>query len=286
MNSLEYIEVSVRITPFSEENADIVLAEIAALPYESFVTEEPFLKGYIPKELYRPSELKVVLSGLEGLGFSVDFHANLVQGTNWNKDWESRFEPIVVDGKVTVKASFNKNVRKTRFNIWIDPKMAFGTGYHQTTFLMMQAMLRSEAAIRGRTVLDMGCGTAVLGILAAKMGAEKVYAIDIDAVAAHSAWNNVHWNRVARKVETYCGDASLLQMGKYDVILANINRNILLQDLPTYVRSLRRGGTLLLSGFFTADVPLLRQTAENLHLIYQEQSVREDWACLRFTHSR
>ena len=280
MNSLEYIEVAVEITPFSEETSEIVVSEVSSLPYEAFVSEPPLLKCYIPKELYRPGELKVVLDGLRGLGFTTRFSANLIQGSNWNKAWEERFEPVVVDGTVTVKAGFNRDVPRTRFNIWIDPGMAFGTASHPTTYMMMQMMLRQENAIRGRQVLDMGCGTAILGILAAKMGSARVWAVDIDAVAAQSAWNNAHWNRVARRVETRCGDASLLQMGKYDVILANINRNILLQDLPTYARSLRRGGIIALSGFFTADVPILEEAAGGLGLQLLDSLEREEWACL------
>ena len=138
MNSEQYIEVSVRLTPFTEEMADILTAEIAELPYDTFVTEEPFLKCYIQKELYRPGDLKVILSGYDCVA---GFEAVLVEGQNWNRAWEERFQPIVVDGTVTVKAPFNEQVPHTRFNIWIDPKMAFGTGYHQTTFTMMQRML-------------------------------------------------------------------------------------------------------------------------------------------------
>ena len=284
MNSQEYIEVCFTLTPFSEENAEILMAELGELPYESFVTDEPapgeptVLKGYIQKELYNARDLRVVLSGLS---FDVAFQATLVIGENWNKGWEERFEPIVVDGVVTVKAPFNENVRRTRFNIWIDPQMAFGTGYHHTTYMMMSQMLRIEDRIRGHKVVDMGCGTAVLAILAAKMGAAKVSAIDIDLVAAKSAWGNARWNRVGSRIETCCGDASLLQMGAYDVLLANINRNILLQDLPTYYRSLRRGGTLLLSGFFDGDVPMLLDAATALGFRLADQITRDTWACLR-----
>lgn len=279
MNSLEYIEVSIRLEPFTEEAAEIVTAEVSELPYEAFVTEEPFLKCYIQKDLYKPSDLKVVLSGLENVS---SWKADMVRGENWNKDWESSFEPIVVDGKVTVKASFNKNVPRTRFNIWIDPKMAFGTGYHDTTYMMMSSMLSVEERIRDGVVLDMGCGTAVLAILAAKMGARKVQAIDIDLVAANSAWANARWNRVGRRIEVCCGDASLLQMGKFDVILANINRNILLQDMPTYFRSLRRGGILLLSGFFEADVPMLSDAIGSICPGVRAEAVsRNGWACLK-----
>lgn len=279
MNSEEYIEVSVKLDPFSEEMAEILTAELSELPFDSFVTEEPYLKCYIQKEAYKPSDVKVVLSGYPA---AADFSAVLVQGQNWNRLWEQGFQPIVVDGKVTVKAPFNADVPRTRFNIWIDPRMAFGTGYHHTTFMMMQRMLGMEEFIRDRSVVDMGCGTAILAILAAKMRARKVFAVDIDAVAARSAWGNCRWNKVGTRVETACGDASLLQMGTYDVLLANIHRNIILQDLPTYCRSLRKGGHMLLSGFYEADVPAIRQAAEALGLVFAGQSAREDWACVEF----
>lgn len=278
MNSEAYIEVAIHLEPFSEELAEILMAELSDLPFDSFVTEEPCLKAYIQQDQYRPSAVKAVLSGYP----SASFTASLVQGQNWNKAWEETFEPIVVDGVVTVKAPFNEDVPRTRFNIWIDPQMAFGTGYHHTTFMMMQRMLALEGFLRGRSVVDMGCGTAILAILAAKMRARKVFAVDIDAVAARSAWGNCRWNKVGSRVETACGDASLLQMNSYDVLLANIHRNIILQDLPTYVRSLRRGGHLLLSGFFTADVPAIRQAAEALGLRFAGSSEREDWACVEF----
>lgn len=279
MNSEEYIEVSVKLDPFSEEMAEILTAELSELPFDSFVTEEPYLKCYIQKEAYKPSDVKVVLSGYPA---AADFSAVLVQGQNWNRLWEQGFQPIVVDGKVTVKAPFNADVPRTRFNIWIDPRMAFGTGYHHTTFMMMQRMLALEEFIRDRSVVDMGCGTAILAILAAKMRARKVFAVDIDAVAARSAWGNCRWNKVGTRVETACGDASLLQMGTYDVLLANIHRNIILQDLPTYCRSLRKGGHMLLSGFYEADVPAIRQAAEALGLVFAGQSARDDWACVEF----
>ena len=277
MNSFDYLEVSVRLDPFTQEGADILMAELSDLPFDSFVTEEPVLKAYIPREQYRPQDVKVVLSGYD---FVADLKAFPVQGRNWNKIWEDSFQPIVVDGTVTVKAPFNTDVPRTRYNIWIDPQMAFGTGYHQTTYMMMQRML--GIPMRGLSVVDMGCGTAILAILAAKMGARKVFAVDIDAVAAHSAWGNCRWNKVGTRVETACGDASLLQMATCDVLLANIHRNIILEDMATYVRSLRRGGHLLLSGFYEADVPAIASAAEELGLTFAGSSSREGWACLEF----
>ena len=212
MNSQEYIEVAIKIAPFSEENAEIVTAEISELPFESFSMEDPFLKCYIQKELYDAQALKVVLGGLEGMGFEVEFSANLMPAVNWNAVWESQFTPIVVDNRCTIKASFHKDLKKTRFNITIDPKMAFGTGHHQTTYMMCRALLQNEDAVKGKVVMDMGCGTAILAILAAKMKAARVYGIDIDAVAAISAYDNARLNRVGKLMETYCGDASLLQI--------------------------------------------------------------------------
>ncbi len=282
MNSQEYIEVAISIAPFSEENAEIVTAEICELPFESFSSEEPYLKCYIQKELYDAQALKVVLSGLEGMGFSVDFSANLMPAVNWNAVWESQFTPIVVDDQCTIKASFHKDLKKTRYNIVIDPKMAFGTGHHQTTYMMCRALLQNEEEVRGKVVMDMGCGTAVLAILAAKMKASRVYGIDIDAVAAISAYDNARLNRVGKIIETYCGDASLLQRNSYDILLANINRNILLQDIPTYAHSLHRGGLLFVSGFYLEDMPMLIGTAAANGLEYASHDTMDNWCCIKF----
>lgn len=282
MNSQEYIEVTVKIAPFSEENAEIVTAEISELPFESFTVEDPYLKCYIQKELYDQQALKVVLSGVEDYGLEVEFSSNLMPAVNWNAVWESQFTPIIVDGQCTIKASFHEGLKKTRYNITIDPKMAFGTGHHQTTYMMCRALLQNEDSVRGKVVMDMGCGTAVLAILAAKMKASHVYGIDIDAVAAISAYDNARLNRVGKIIETYCGDASLLQRNSYDVLLANINRNILLQDIPTYSHSLRKGGLLFVSGFYLEDMPMIIGVAQNTGLEYVSHDSIDNWCCIKF----
>ena len=282
MNSQEYIEVTVKITPFSEENAEILTAEISELPYESFTVEEPCLKCYIQKELYDQQALKVLLSGIDDYGFEVEYSSNLMPAVNWNAVWESQFTPIIVDGLCTIKASFHEGLRRTRYNITIDPKMAFGTGHHQTTYMMCRALLQNEEAVRGKVVMDMGCGTAVLAILAAKMKASHVYGIDIDAVAAISAYDNARLNRVGKVIETYCGDASLLQRNSYDVLLANINRNILLQDIPTYSLCLHKGGLLFVSGFYLEDMPMIVGVAQNAGLEYVSHDTIDNWCCIKF----
>ena len=283
MNSQEYIEVSMTITPFSEENAEIVTAEVSELPFESFSTEGEVLKCYIQKELYDPQALKVVMSGLDYPDFTVEYSANLMPAVNWNAVWESQFTPIVVDGKCTIKASFHEGLKKTRFNITIDPKMAFGTGHHQTTYMMCRALLQNEDAVRGKVVMDMGCGTAILAILAAKMKAAQVHGIDIDAIAAISAYDNARLNRVGTRIETYCGDASLLQRNTYDVFLANINRNILLQDIPTYAACIRKGGLLFVSGFYLEDMPMIVGMATSVGLNYVSHDTMDNWCCIKFS---
>ena len=282
MNSQEYIEVAVKITPYSDENAEIVTAEISELPFESFTAEDPYLKCYIQKELYNQQALKVVLDGVSDYGMEVEFSSNLMPAVNWNAVWESQFTPIVVDGKCTIKASFHEGLKKTRYNITIDPKMAFGTGHHQTTYMMCRALLANEEAVRGKVVMDMGCGTAVLAILAAKMKASHVYGIDIDAVATISAYDNARLNRVGKLIETYCGDASLLQRNSYDVLLANINRNILLQDIPTYSVCIRKGGLLFVSGFYLEDMPMIVGVAQNAGLNYVSHDTIDNWCCIKF----
>lgn len=283
MNSQEYIEVAVKITPFSEENAEIVTAEVSELPFESFTTEYPYLKCYIQKELYDQQAIKVLLDGVSDYGFEVEYSANLMPAVNWNAVWESQFTPIIVDGKCTIKASFHEDLKRTRYNITIDPKMAFGTGHHQTTYMMCRALLENEESIKGKVVMDMGCGTAVLAILAAKMKASHVYGIDIDAIAAISAYDNARLNRVGKVIETYCGDASLLQRNSYDVILANINRNILLQDIPTYSLCIRKGGLLFVSGFYLEDMPMIIGVAQNSGLQYVSHDTIDNWCCIKFS---
>lgn len=295
INTKEYIEVCIWMEPYCDENVEIVEAELSELPYDSFMEDQdpdgnPVLKAYIPTAEYDSRATKMVL---EFLDFKTRFTATMIEPKNWNEQWESNFEPIFVDGKVTVKAIYHKDLKRTRFNISIDPQMAFGTGHHHTTYMMMQTMLEHEDEIRGHNVMDLGCGTGVLGILAAKMRAAHVYAVDIDAVAAQSALDNARLNKVSRTMEAFYGDASMLQREKYDVLLANIHRNIILQDLDTYVSSLRKpgmrystgtseGGLLMVSGFYESDVDDIVKAAEAQGLRLVGQKAREGWACLVF----
>lgn len=277
MNSSDYIEVTVKLDPFSEENAEILEAMVSDLPYDSFEIGEGVVKCYIQKPLYDRRALRAVL---DGVPFGTEFTASEVPFRNWNAEWESSFGPIVVDGTVTVRQVDDLSAKRTRYNISLRPEMAFGTGHHDTTFMMMQTMLEYREDIRGAHVTDMGCGTAVLGILAAKMGAAAVCGIDIDAVAAQSACDNARLNRVGSRINVRCGDASLLQCGSNDVLLANIHRNIIIMDLPTYAMSLKNGGLAFFSGFYDSDADDVIREAEKHGLKKECMHSRNGWACV------
>lgn len=280
---MDYIEVQIEITPFSEDFSDIVVAQIEELGFESYVTEAPYLKAYIPVEQFSERNLKLLLSGIDRDLFELSYTTNYIKEQNWNAVWEASFEPIVI-GKCTVKAHFHKGLPRTKYTITITPKMAFGTGHHQTTSLMMEVMQKEEKYIRDHKVLDMGCGTGILAILAAKMeSATPVHAIDIDPTAVFSVRENAWKNRVHEKIDSRCGDASLIQAGKYDIILANINRNILLQDMGTYTRGLLPGGVLVISGFYTQDLQMLTEEASRCGLEYEYHLEKENWVAAKFT---
>lgn len=280
---MDYIEVKLSLNPFSEDAAEWVMAEMGELEYESFSVEQESLLAYIPKDRFSEPNLKVVLSGFNHAGFALSYELRFIPEENWNAVWESGFEPVVVDGRCTVKASFHKGLKRTKYTICIDPKMAFGTGHHQTTTLMIRLLLGMQKTLVDKQVMDLGCGTGVLAILAAKMKAlAPVHAIDIDPTAVRSAQENARKNRVGDKVKVLCGDASLLQAGKYDLILANINRNILLQDMSTYVRSLRPEGRLLISGFYLEDAMMLEAEAESLGLTLVQTQTQDNWAAMEF----
>ncbi len=282
---MNYIEVSIEITPFSEDIAEQIVALIEDLPFESFVTEAPVLKGYIPQEKHNSNDLKTLLSLFGSRSeFKLTVTNNLIEHRNWNAIWESNYPPIVIGDRCTVKAGFHKGLPRTRYTIKIDPKMAFGTGHHNTTYLMADAML--DMNFKGKRVLDMGCGTGILAILAAKMGAvAPVHAIDIDPVAVQSSIENSKRNRVGEKIKSLTGDAALVQRSRYDIILANINRNIILSDLKTYSDALTPAGILLLSGFYSQDIPAIEEEAAACGLQIILQREMEKWSLLKLQKS-
>lgn len=266
--------MEISLTVGSEEEAEIIEAVVADLGFDSFMYEEGVLKCYIQSELFDEPAFSESLEMLPG------DHAYKVQkmaAVNWNAEWEqSGFTPIVVDGEVTIHPLGTES--ETPVDIVLRPEMAFGTGHHNTTYMMMQTMLSLQSEIAGHSVVDLGCGTAILAILAAKLGAAEVCGIDIDAVAARSAYDNVRLN--GEDFPVLCGDASSLQPDACDVLLANIHRNIIIADLPRYARAVRKGGWLLLSGFYESDVVDIVSAAAEYGFGLRTSRSNEEWACL------
>lgn len=275
---MKYIELSCTINSPSYDIFDILVAELAELGYDSFDTNGNTLKAYIPAVKFSEKEaLQLVGQYVNDTTASVGWAE--MADKNWNEVWESNFEPIVVGNRCTVRAPFHTNLPPTDYEIVIEPKMSFGTGHHATTYQMADFLLDMD--VEGKRVLDMGCGTGILAILAAMKGATKVVAIDNDEWAYSNAVENVERN-VAGKVEVLLGDATLLGAEKFDTILANINRNILLADLPSYVEVLVPCGTLFLSGILPEDIAIITDRALNLGLVSLASKTRNGWAALSF----
>ncbi len=282
---MNYIEACIKITPFSEEFADIVIAGIEELPFESFSVEDSCVKGYMSQDRFSYSNLKTVLSFFDNNNlFKIELSYKMIEGENWNALWESNFSPVVVRGMCTVKATFHKDLPITEYTIVIDPKMAFGTGHHQTTSLMIDALL--DITTEGKRVLDMGCGTGILAILCALKGECKtIHAVDIDPDATNSAKENVTVNCVKDKIEVITGDASLIKKERYDLIIANINKNIVIADMKSYALGLVSSGLLLLSGFYSGDVVEVERVAANCGLKVLSQKEKDNWVVLKLLKS-
>lgn len=268
---MNYVELNIAC---SEELAEILVAELAEYPFESFVTEIDALKAYIPHERMADCYDRVeALLARYGVG---EHHYIVIESQNWNALWESNFPPVEVDGVVAIRAPFHEPYPDYRFDIVITPKMSFGTGHHATTYLMSRTTASRD--FTGKRVLDMGSGTGVLAIIAAKCGAESVDAVDIDEWAYENCVENCAENGVGDKVAAYLGDVRQIHGKKYDAILANINRNILLGDMPHYVESLNEGGELIMSGILEGDISTIRSRAEGLGLTFVNSDLKDEWA--------
>ncbi len=276
---MDYIEIKLTIQPYSEELSEILTAELGDLGFESFFETEDGLEAYIQVKSYNKKDLEKLLENYKE-GYSIELKETLIKAQNWNAVWESNFEPITIDNRCTVRAPFHTDMPKLEYDIVITPKMSFGTGHHDTTYLVAEWLLNND--VKNLKVLDMGCGTGILAILAAMRNAQSIDAIDIDEWAYNNAIENVKTNNVADKITIQQGDAALLKGHTYDLILANINRNILLQDMAAYVDSLTEGGTLVVSGIFTEDIPTITEEATKQGLQQVEEKSRNKWARVVF----
>ncbi|KEZ93709.1 50S ribosomal protein L11 methyltransferase [Nonlabens ulvanivorans] len=270
-----YIEYQFTITPLQPWN-DVLIAQLGEAGFESFVETETGVTAYVLKSLDNDSilnDVEVLSSELVDIAFA----KAEIEPTNWNAEWEKNFNPITVDNRCEVRAPFHE-ATGVEYDIVIEPKMSFGTGHHQTTHMMIQHLLNED--LTGLRVLDMGSGTGVLGILAQMRGAIDVDAIDIDTWCYENAIENVERNK-ADKVKVILGGAEQLEGKTYDFIIANINRNILLQDIPVYGESLKPGGTILFSGFYTEDLELIKEACNKVGIRYDSHMVRDNWVGLK-----
>ena len=259
---------------------DVLAAELGEIGFESFTSDEKGLQGFIPATLYNIDHVEEKLAAFPLEGTTIHYSASPVEDKDWNEEWEKNyFQPIHIGNECQIRASFHPQEPGFRHNILIDPKMAFGTGNHETTYLMIQAMLASD--LKGQEVLDMGCGTAVLAILAHQQGAKRIVAIDIDEWAYNNALENIHLNQ-AEEIQVLLGGAErIAETGTYDTILANINRNILLHDIHHYAQALKEGGQLIMSGFYEEDCPMLEAECRQWGLEPIDRASRNKWTRMR-----
>jgi ribosomal protein L11 methyltransferase len=276
---MNYYKIDIEFIPVTEENQEIAVALLSELPFESFENNEKGISAYIPENMHNETDLNNVLPSLEALFDNVKANAQLVEDENWNETWEKNFTPITIDNELIIKAPFHTITEKYTHNIVIHPKMAFGTGHHATTWAVMKKLLAIKT--EGMNVLDMGCGTGVLAILASLKGASQITAIDIDEWAYNNTIENFELNGI-KNATVLQGGAALLVDQQFDLILANINRNILLRDMDQYVKVLKPGKKIIFSGFYTEDLNMIRDKAESLNLSYLNSIEKDNWLAAEF----
>lgn len=267
-----YIELAVTVSPL-EPFRDLFIAQLGAVGFESFSETEEGFAAYILKEDYSAS---AAMEQMQWDGVTVSVKEQEIEQVNWNAEWERNFNPIEVDGRVYIRAPFHAERAGFEYAMLIEPKMSFGTGHHQTTHMMIQWLL--ETPSNHADVLDMGCGTGILGILAGMRGAKSVHGIDVDTWCIENTLENAQRNGVVMTADL--GGSEVLS-GTYDLILANINLNVLLADIAHYEKALRKGGSIFFSGFYEDNVPTLRAAAEALGLNFEGVKAREQWRSIK-----
>ena len=273
---MDYILLTCKINP-SESGNDIITAQLSDLDFESFEETEQGVNAYIQARYFDEEKVKALFYSLKNI--QVEYEQMLIPAQNWNAVWESNFEPVIIDTKCSVRAPFHSKPEGVEFDLVIEPKMSFGTAHHETTSLMISYLLKTD--VKGKDVLDMGCGTAVLAILAGMKGAKNITAIDIDPWPVENAKENARNNNVLQ-IEVIMGGEEQLGEKMFDVILANINRNVLLADMATYSKVLNINGTLFLSGFYKEDLEQITNTAFENGLELVSFETKNNWTGAKF----
>ncbi len=278
MSETTYIGCYFKVKPL-QPAVEILIAELGLAGFESFVETEEGLTAYIKKQDWNPTMLDDIQI-MNSDEFSISYTMEEIEQVNWNQEWEKNFNPIIVDELCTIRAPFHEKPNTT-FDIVIEPKMSFGTGHHETTHMMIQHILNND--FKDKSVLDMGCGTGVLAILSELKGAKPIDAIDVDNWCYLNSLENVERN-CCNHISVYEGDAGLLGNKKYDIIIANINRNILLNDIKTYASCLNKNGMLFLSGFYKEDISVIEDACNRNMLKLNEKLERNNWVSLKFIY--
>ena len=278
---MKYLEVTFTTHPCNETVNDVVSALAGDIGFESFVECEGGIQAYIQQVLFNKEVLDEMISEFPIPNAKVEYTVKEAEDKNWNEEWEKNFfQPIVIGDRCCIHSTFHKDTPKTEYEILINPQMAFGTGHHETTSSIISELL--DADLKDKSVLDMGCGTSILAILASMRGANPVTAIDIDDWCVNNSKDNIILNQI-NNITVELGDASLLKGRKpFDVIIANINRNILLADMPQYAACMHAGSELYMSGFYVQDIPVIREKAENLGMKFIHYREKNNWAAVKF----
>lgn len=277
---MDYQKITIQITPFQEWLSDVLNAQLAEIGFDSFVETENGFEAFIPANTFSEVNLNTVLETFSG-DYSFEVKSEFIADQNWNKEWEKNyFKPLVIGGECMIRAPFHTEYPDAKYEIVIEPNMAFGTGNHETTATIIESILQND--LTGKTILDMGCGTGILSILASMKGAKQITAIDIDKWSYEGTCENAALNKITN-IEAKLGDASLLGNEKYDLIFANIHKNVLLNDMNAYHSVLNNGGTLIMSGFYTEDINDIVTKAEELGMENAGFVEKNNWVAHSFT---
>lgn len=276
---MNYYELLFTTITTEDYQQDLLINTLGEIGFDTFEELEFGFKAYIPVDDFDGAVLDEALEAYRDM-FTFSYEITLIPQKNWNEVWESNFEPIAIKDKIFVRATFHEPRPEFEFEIVIDPKMAFGTGHHQTTSMMLELMLENDMA--GKKVLDMGCGTGILAIMASKLGAGEITAIDYDPVCYDSTVENAALNGI-QNITALCGSKEAIPDGQFDVILANINRNILLDQMQRYSEVLKTDGELYLSGFYeTPDLDIIMDEARKYGIKYIIHKLNNNWVAAKF----
>jgi len=276
---MQYIQLTFSFSSIEEYQQDLLISDLADIGYNTFETTEDGFSAFIDQDSYSQPALGELLAAYDG-DFEYNYTITEIAAENWNEEWEKNFEPLVIDDSCYVRATFHQEQPQYKYEIVIDPKMAFGTGHHQTTTMMMRYIL--EANVEDKVILDMGSGTAILAILAAKKGAKALTAIDNDEVCYLSAKENAALNGI-QTITSLWGGKEVIPEQEFDIILANINRNILLDQIPVYAQVLKAEGDIYFSGFYESpDLEMIKSACETLNINYCSHKKIGDWVAAHF----